>query len=153
MSAQLLLSLLLPLLLLPSCSTPPTASLPLVGRPAPSPLHPSLPHIPAAALRSPPTQSDIHAPSPAHHSVPQTRCSRPRATVPGLQSGTSAPLPLPLPLYMGPAQTSPPSAPPGSDTHAPPPLLQCVSPPPRPLAPALPDRPKCRSACSQSASL
>src|ERR1041384_1127611 len=106
------------------------------------------PGVHSAALQSPPTLCGSRVSSPACPSALGIECCHPPAIAPDPRSGTSASL-----LQTGSPQTSPASAPHGSDTHAPVPLQRYTArPAPRSAAPAA-AHPVCRSACSQSAAL
>src|SRR5882724_7583275 len=100
--------------------TPPTAS----ARPhLPAPPPPPVPLLPAPAspLQSLPTRSGIRGSSPADPCARRTADSLRAAISPGLPSGTNA---LHPPRRTHSLQSAPASAPPGSGTLAPAPLLR-----------------------------
>src|SRR5579864_6945840 len=90
---------------------PPAPPCPRI-HPAPPSLPPlaPLPHAPVAPSQSLPTQSDTPASSPDHPLAPETQCFHLPAIAHGLHSGTAD---FPLSRCTDPAQTAPPSSPPG----------------------------------------
>src|SRR5262245_12604066 len=95
-----------------------------------------------ALLRSLQARYGIPAPSPDGRCAPETLSSCPPATFQGPPSCTSS---RSLLSRTGHSQTSRPSVPASSDTHARLPLHRCISLPSHLSAPVLPPHPKCRS--------